>query len=281
MLAYTLFLVLLSALLHALWNALLKGAKNLEAVSTGIMTVSLVTTACAIPWLPGRAFSEAQALAWGLGAGLFEGLYFLALAQALSRASLGWSYTWMRGGSLLLVWPLSLLFLGETLRLVPACAVLVLCVGLGLMGLRPGGTIGRGQLRWAAAVGACIAGYTLCYKLSLGHGAHPVPLFALSMAVSLPIQVAVRMARGTFNRADTPAPQWGLMLLAGLCSAGSFTLYLKALTLGGVGFMATLRNTAVVFAVVFSWAMGEKPTARQWAGAFLVAAGAVGLAWPG
>jgi drug/metabolite transporter (DMT)-like permease len=48
----------------------------------------------------------------------------------------------------------------------------------------------------------------------------------------------------------------------------------------GAGAVATLRNTSVVFAVLFSWILGERPPLKQWLGAALVAAGAAGLAWP-
>jgi drug/metabolite transporter (DMT)-like permease len=48
----------------------------------------------------------------------------------------------------------------------------------------------------------------------------------------------------------------------------------------GAGAMATLRNTSIVFAVLLSRILGERPTPRQWLGAALVSAGAMGLAWP-
>ena len=273
-------LVLTSALLHALWNALLKKASNIEAASVGILAISFLATAAISPFLPGRAFPSGTSLAWGLGAGVFEGLYFLALARALKTSPLGWSYTWMRGGSLLLVWPVSVLLLGESLRLSSALAVGVVGAGLGFMGLAPGRGAGRGSLAWAAAVGAAIAGYTLCYKLSLARGAQAIPLYAASMAVSLPVQVLARgLARG-FPRSDFVSSQRALVLGAGLLCTAGFLLYLQALAMGGAGLVATLRNTSVVFAVLFSRALGERPTSRQWAGACLVAAGAAGLAWP-
>lgn len=278
MLLATLALVLASALLHALWNALLKKASHIEATSLGILAISLATTAAISPFLPGRAFPDRASLAWGLAAGAFEGAYFLTLTRALKNAPLGWSYTWMRGGSLLLVWPLSLLFLGESLHPFAALSVGVVCAGLALMGLAPGLGGTRGGLRWAAAVGASISGYTLCYKLSLAHGAQPIPLYAASMGVSLPIQILVRGLGRGFLRSDFVTPQLALVACAGLLCAASFLLYLQSLALGGAGLMATLRNTSVVFAVLFSWALGERPTPRQWAGACLVAAGAVGLA---
>ncbi|BDU71398.1 EamA family transporter [Mesoterricola silvestris] len=273
-------LVLASALLHALWNALLKKAPGIEAASFGILAISFLATAAMSPFLPGPAFPPGPALAWGLGAGVWEGLYFLALAGALKRAPLGWTYTWMRGGSLLLVWPISLLFLGERIRPLSGLAVGVVGAGLGLMGLVPGRGAARGGLAWAGAVGAAIAGYTLCYKLSLAHGARAIPLYAVSMAVSLPIQVLARGLAHGFPRSDFLAPRGTLVVGAGLLCTASFLLYLQALALGGAGLLATLRNSSVVFAVLFARVLGERPSPRQWAGACLVAAGAVGLAWP-
>ncbi len=268
-------LVLTSALLHALWNALLKRAADIEAASLGILAISFLATGAASVLLPGPAFPTGASLAWGLGAGVFEGLYFLALARALGTSPLGWSYTWMRGGSLLLVWPVSLLLLGESLRLTSAVAVGAVGLGLAFMGLVPGRGADRRGLAWAAAVGAAIAGYTLCYKLSLAGGAQALPLYATSMAVSLPILV---LARG-LPRPGAFSSQRALVLGAGLLCTASFLLYLQALALGGVGFVATLRNTSVVFAVLFAKALGERPTGRQWVGACLVAVGAMGLAW--
>jgi drug/metabolite transporter (DMT)-like permease len=276
----TLTLVLASAFLHAAWNALLKRSLNLEAMTLGILVVALAITGAAVPFVPGPAFPHRIALVWALGSGCCEGLYFLALSRALARASLGWSYTWMRGGSILLVWPISLLFLGESLHAASAAAVGVVCAGLVLMGLTSEKGAGRGGLGWALVVALAIAGYTLCYKVSLGLGAQAIPLFATSMAVSLPVQLLVLATRRGLTRERLVTPQWGLAMAGGILCAASFVLYLQSLSLGGAGAMATLRNTSVVFALMLSWFQGDRPTARQWAGALLVAAGAAGLAWP-
>jgi drug/metabolite transporter (DMT)-like permease len=256
-----LVLVLTSALLHASWNALLKRGRNVEALSMGISVVALVLTAGAVPWLPGRVLPGHRALGWALGAGLFEGCYFLALIRALERAPLGFSYTWMRGGAVLVVWPLSMLFLGEAVTVRSALAVAVVCLGLGCMGLGSGRHF-RGWA-WAATAGLFIGLYTLCYKLALDAGGHPVALFATACALSLPIQLAVRVARHGPRTALAPPEQMGLALLAGVLCTASFVLYLQALAMAGAGAVSTLRNTSVVFAVLCSWSLGEKPGARQ------------------
>lgn len=279
MLPFSLFLVLGSALLHAFWNALLKRAQDRESASAGILTVALALTAGAVPFLPGPVFPDRPALLWGLAAGVWEAGYFLALVGALERAPLGWSYTWMRGGAVLLVWPLSVLLLGEPMGPFSALCVAAVCLGLLFMGLVANPGQGAGALLWAAAAGLCIAGFTLCYKVALGHGAHPVALFATSMAVSLPIQLAVRSRRRGLRAALTLPGQPVLVLVAGALCTLSFLMYLQALAFEGAGAVATLRNSSVVFALVFSWALGENPSPRQWLGAALVAAGAAGLAW--
>ena len=268
-------LVLGSACLHALWNALLKRARDIPSTSLGILGVSVLVTALMAPWIPGPLFPPGS-LRWALAAGLGEGLYFVGLARTLRAAPLGWGYSWMRGVGMLLVWPVSILAMGEPMRPLAAASVAVVCLGLALMGLMSARGQGFMAFFWACATGVCIAGYTLCYKAALAHGAHPVGLYGLAMLVAMPIQVAVTRRQG----AGILPRQWGLVLAAGLLCAASFLFYLQALTLAGAGVMATLRNTAIVFAVLFSRAMGERPSSRQWAGAALIVAGAVGLAWP-
>ena len=113
-------------------------------------------------------------------------------------------------------------------------------------------------------------------RSEMGQGVHT----GLAMLVAMPIQVGLTLR--THGRARAILPdQWGLVTVAGTLCAGSFLFYLQALTLEGAGVMATLRNTSIVFAVLFSRALGERPSPRQWAGAALIVAGAVGLAWPG
>ena len=263
-------LVLCSACLHAAWNVLFKRARDPEAATLAILAVSALVTGAMVPWLPGPAFPDRGALLWGLCAGLGEGCYFLTLGRALRAAPLGWSYAWMRGLGMLLVWPVSLLCMGEHLRARSALSVGVVCLGLLVMGLVAERGRGLGSVAWSAGTGVFIAGYTLCYKAALGHGAQPAALYCLAMLVALLFRAG--------RRPDPAARvQWGLVLAAGAVCTASFLSYLWALSLGGAGTMATLRNTSIVFAVLFSRATGERPTARQWLGAALVTAGALGL----
>jgi drug/metabolite transporter (DMT)-like permease len=273
-------LVLASACAHALWTALLKRARNLHTASVGVLGVSVLATGAMLPWIRVPAFPQPAALVWGLAAGVGEGCYFLALSQALRTAPLAWSYSWMRAVGMLLVWPVSILWLGERLHPLAALSVAVVCAGLGVMGLV--GSPGRGfkDFFWAGVTGILIGSYTLCYKAALADGANPVALYGLAMLVALPVQIGIRIHRQGFKAGTLLPSQWGLVWLVGLLCTASFLLYLEALAMEGAGAMATLRNTSIVFAVLLSRILGERPTPRQWLGAALVSAGAMGLAWP-
>lgn len=273
--ALALALVLSSALLHALWNALLKREPE---VSTAAVLVLGVAAACAIllaPFWPGAAFPQRVGLYWALGAGLFEAGYFIALAMALLRAPLGLAYTVARGGAIALVWPISTLWLGERVTPWGLCGVVVLALGLLLLGSEG---LSRAKsasgLRWSLLCATGIAGYHLCYKEALAAQASPAALFAVSLAIAWPlnwlwldraqrVQLRARLQRGA-----------GLLVLAGVICTASFMVFLHALSLSGAGAVLTLRNTSVVFAQVFAFMLGETISKRQLLAAGLVALGA-------
>jgi drug/metabolite transporter (DMT)-like permease len=274
-------LVLLSAFLHALWNALLKRQEDPEAGIVAVSTVSVVLGGLWALGLHGEAFPAPAGWAWAVGAGVWEGLYLFSLARSLRSAPLGLAYTVARGGALLLVWPVSVLWLGEPLTALTAAGALVLGAGLGVMGLaRPGGPAGRGVL-WAVVSAICIAGYHVGYKQALGAGAQPPALFALALAVALPLLLLTRMRDGGLGAVLRQVRRSPLLVLAtgGLCTL-SFSLLLTALAHAGAGAVLTLRNTSIAFALGLAVLQGERPGRGQVSGAVLVVVGAALLGWP-
>ena len=66
--------------------------------------------------------------------------------------------------------------------------------------------------------------------------------------------------------------------MMGLMCGGSFLILMEALARGGPGYVLTLRNTSVLFAMAMAWRIGERPRRAEVAGAALVAVGATLLA---
>ncbi len=276
-------LVVFSALLHALWNALLKNERDKDVAGAAVVGVAAVVAVAValIVWAvsPAEPFPVASGVWWSAGAGLFEAAYFVLLVLSLERAPLAVAYTVSRGLAILAVWPLSILFLGEAISAVSIGGTAVLCLGLAVNGMGKGGGSARGIV-FACMCGLAIAGYHLCYKQALGTAAQPTAVFAVALGLAFPLNLA-RLGRhrlADLGRAVRSRPLF-VLLLGGLTTS-SFLIFLLALGGGGAGFVLTLRNTSIVFAALIGWSLGERPTRPQLIGATLVASGAmlVGLA---
>jgi drug/metabolite transporter (DMT)-like permease len=271
-----LLLVLLSALLHALWNALLKRERDTEAAAVGVLASATVLAALVALAGGSGAFPRPSAFTWAVAAGLGEGFYFLTLARALSRAPLGLAYTVARGGAIVLVWPLSVLGLGEPFTLLAAAGAALVLLGLAAAGIQ---REQRGGLGWSLACAISITAYHLAYKQSLAAGARASALFAVSLTLALALNLAqLPQARARlavlFRTRAVP-----LLLGGALCTA-AFLIFLRALADAGAGAVLTLRNTSVVFAQLLGLMLGERPRPRQLLGAALVVAGAILVGWP-
>ncbi len=270
-------LLLLSAFLHAAWNALLARERD---PGTSVATVLATSTgfALAVAWAAHASLGGRAALPWALGAGLFEGLYFLTLAPALERAGLAVAYPIARGGAMVLGWPVSLLFLGERASFTQLTGAAILCAGIALVAAGKNRTVRpsrAGGVPLALACAATVAGYHVCYGRALEAGAHPAPLFAVALCVALPMVAGALWRQGRL-RGILPA-SWrhtGVLVLSGAISTLSFLLFLTGLAHTGAGLALTLRNSSVLFAEAFAWALGERPSPGQLAGTLLVALGA-------
>jgi drug/metabolite transporter (DMT)-like permease len=258
---------------------LLKRGDHLEARSAATFGGAALLSAGIATLTPGPSFPNREALLWALASGIFEGVYIICLVRALSRASLGWAYTWMRGSAVLAVWPLAQLASGEKPTLLTAASAGLVLLGLLALGLRQGERHGPRAWPWTMGAGVSIAAYNLCYKAALDHGAKATGLFAVSLGLGLAIQLGEMATRRSLPR---PGQLFGrplaLVLTSAVC-AGGFLFYLVAMQTEGAARVTTLRNTSVVFALLMAWALGERPGRNGWIGAALVALGAGGLGW--
>lgn len=273
-------LVLVSAFLHASWNALLRLEPDKDralvaavAVATALAAVIAIARAAITHVAP---FPGAAAVVWSLAAGVLEWLYFVSLARALARGALGPVYTISRGGAILVVWPLSLALFAEPVTLAAGAGSAVVLGGLALAGGRTGDSRGlsRAGLSWSLACAIAIAGYHLTYKAALAAGGGPSAVFAVALALASAINLV-----GTRGVVAYSRPRVGRVLVMGLVCGASFLILLEALATGGAGFVLTLRNTSVLFATILAAAIGEAPRHTQVVGAILVATGAILMAW--
>lgn len=274
-------LVLTSALLHAAWNALLKRSPAPEAavlamIAIGAVSAVALALALRVPWPP------LGSVGWSLAAGVLESGYLFTLARALSRAPLGVVYTTARGGALLVVWPVSIALLGETLTSLRVGGTLLVLAGLAATSWQPRagdrGASERSGVSWALLCALFIGGYHLAYKLALLEGASAPAADAISLSTAAAVNLALA-GPGKIRAAWLALRAQPLRVLSGgLLANLSFLLFLFAMAQGGAGVLLTLRNTSILFAQGFALALGERPGRLGLLGVALVFVGAVLLA---
>ena len=144
---FVIVVVLVSALMHASWNAVVKGAEE------GLVTQADVVLGGALYAVPSMfevPFPNAEACMYlGLSA-LIHCAYFAALAAAYGFRGLGFIYPIARGSGPVLVAGLSALTIGELLYPAQLAGVLIICLGVLALAVtgRSGGGLGGYWLPW-------------------------------------------------------------------------------------------------------------------------------------
>lgn len=268
-------LVVVSALVHASWNAILKRSRDPEDAVLGAATVSAITAILvALALHPSRP--TRVAIAWSVASGLLEAGYFVTLARALSLGPLGPVYTIVRGGALVVVWPVSMLFLNEPLG--PRRGLGTALVLLGLVATGGPTPLGVRAVAVAAVSAVFVGGYNLSYKMALSSGGRPEIVVAISISTAC-VLAAAALGRARLRRSVVAARAQPLHVVsAGVLSTLSFVVFLAAMERAGTGLVLTLRNTSILFAQLLAVALGERPSRFGIAGSVLVVAGAILLA---
>ena len=164
-------LLLMAALMHASWNAILKSDQSDRLATFGvIMTTGTVMGLCAVPFLP---MIEPAAWKYLASSVLIHVLYYTFLLKAYSYGDLSHTYPIARGLGPLLVALVSGRFIGEHLRPQDIVGVLLLSFGLIALAMplrnvvpRPGSRHGLATL-FAVLTGFTIAAYIIADGLGV------------------------------------------------------------------------------------------------------------------
>jgi drug/metabolite transporter (DMT)-like permease len=258
-------LALGAALLHALWNLLLAGSRDVLAATAVALCSSLLIAApfAALMW-----GLEREAITWLVASAVLEFAYFFTLTGAYQRSELSLVYPIARGGA-----PVLVLLGAFATGVVPTGweTAGVLAVAAGVVLVRGIGGGDRLGVMLGILIAALIAGYTLVDAEGIRH-AEPVPylLFAL-----IPTAVGAALVCGRERLRVELRPT---NVLAGCGGFLAYILVLAALRLAPAAPVAAVRETSVLFAVVLAAPMlGERVTGTRLAGAALVVAGIVAL----
>jgi uncharacterized membrane protein len=289
--------VLVSAVMHASWNILLKTAGDpLRTATWGMVAASIVLVpAAAVGWVVmGHPDLPPLALALGFLSGLAEIAYFVFLAAAYRRGDLSIVSPLARGSAPLLIVIVGVVVLGERLGTGSAAGVGLLLAGL-LTVQRPwrllrGAHAGhRGAAGFALLTGLMIATYTSIDRV--GSQLTPPWMYAVVLWVVgavglLGIEwLRPRVAGGAFAAAPGSLDV-RRAVVGGLLTLGAYVLILFALSRAEVSLVGPLRESSVL--LTSAWgivrlreAVTRREVGLRLVGSALVLVGAAVLAVAG
>ena len=267
-------LVLCAAILHASWNAILRGGSDRLWSAT---VMSFTATAIAIPGvliLPLPAPPSWPYL--GLSS-VLQVAYTAFLVFAYRHADLSQAYPLMRGSVPLLATLGAVVFAGEQLSALAISGIAL--VSLGIMSL----AIGKGRARPKAVTAALATSLIIAtYTVTDGIGARLsgdylvyVTWVVLLYGVLMPAAFLL-VRRKLVVRWS--APETHTALVAGLVQLVTYGTVIWALTLAPIGPVSALRATNIVFAALLGRVFLHEPlTARRLGACVVIAAGAACL----
>jgi drug/metabolite transporter (DMT)-like permease len=259
-------LALAAAALHAGWNILLAGARDVRAATTVTLAVGVVAFApiAATTW-----DVDAAAVPWIAASAGLELAYFLLLAAAYTRSDVGLVYPVARGVAPVLVL-CGAAVVGAAIGAWQAIGVVVVGGGVLLVRGSRGNADSRG-FALALTIAATIAAYTLVDNEGIEHAS----AIAYLELVLLPVAAGALAIEALTGRLATVRSLVGpRTVVAGLASFGAYALALAALELAPAASVAAVRETSVLFAVAFAAVfLRERVTLARACGAALVVAG--------
>jgi uncharacterized membrane protein len=264
---------LIAAVLHAAWNAGLKGGNDRLLDATLLFavagTIGLITTVFAPP-------INAQAALWIAVTAALHLPYTYFLARAYELGEFSHVYTIARGSPPLLIALLAAAALAEVPTPLMLTGIALISIGILTVGLSPGahreGTLIAGAVAITIAlysisdgIGVRASGSALAYN---GWVFFAVGVTTFVMAWALRGSKIVAYAKQNWRRA----------VIGGALSFLAYGLVLWAMTFAPVAAVSALRETSVVFAALIGMLFfGEQAGRRRLLGAAIVVAGAVVL----
>jgi len=266
--------VLLAALFHATWNALIRGGRDpLLHTAAIVFWAALLAVPFALlagppapPSWPYLALSNSIHM-----------LYYVSLAAAYRSGALSFAYPLIRGSAPLLVAVGAILFIGEAPGWLGWAGILLVSGGVLSIALRAEHPNPLPTVAWALLCAFTIAAYTLADGLGVRHAGGALGYSAwmfLLEGVLFPGGLA--LFGGGRDMAGYIRAPWRTGLLGGALSAAAYAIALWAMTQAPVALVAATRETSVLFASLLGvWALRERFSLRQWAGALAIAGGAL------
>ncbi|MGY1490150.1 EamA family transporter [Methylobacillus pratensis] len=238
--------VLMAALAHASWNAIIKNTGDRLLMLASIRAVGLVAGIIIASILP---IPASDSVPFIIAAALFHYLYYFLIIHTYRIGGLSQVYPISRGVATLLVTLLATLIIKEALPLSSMFATLVIATGIVTIGLstsKPDQKVSRLSM----LMGISIAAYSLLSGIGIRKSGSILSYIAWLEIITGIGMVGIAYARRKGQVAVFIQQQWQTSLGAGLLSVSSYAIALWAMSALPIAPVVALRESSIVFATV-------------------------------
>ena len=268
-------LVILSAIAHASWNAMVKSAGDRVMTMVAIRVVGLGLGLVALPFVDWPA---AAGWTWLALTALVQFGYYALLIRSYGIGDMSVVYPLARGLAPVLTTLAAWLAIGESLGAGQVLAVAL--ISFGIMVLSFGAGASRAAVVFALATGASVAAYSFLAGMGVRTGGTVLGFQAWLEIVNGIVMVGFALATRRAALVDYARRHAATGLLAGLLSVLGFLAYLAAARSLPLGPVTALRETSVIFgAVIGALVLREGFGLRRVAASTLVVLGIALLAF--
>ncbi|AHD03649.1 DMT family transporter [Leisingera methylohalidivorans] len=271
--AETFFIVIFAAFLHALWNAIVKGAGD-RALVLGLIASGHVVPGAVLIYLYGMPDSAAfpfivatTVIHWG---------YYVLLNVAYRTGDLSVVYPVARGVAPVLIALGALVWADEHLPMMAWIGIFAVSGGIMLLaGETFAGQAARSGLVAAVGLAVVIASYSIVDGIGVRVSNNPGGYIGWIFAAEIFVVLYIFGTRWSRFRVMSPKAIW-IGLIGGFVSGAAYGLVLLAKTTAPLGIVSALRETSVIFAALIGvlW-FAEGPRRNRIVAAVVVASGVV------
>jgi len=268
---FALALALLAAVMHAVWNLLVKSSDDQLVAGWTVVAGAaiLAVPVLALSGLPDRSVWDLILIST-----VAQVAYVLTLAAAYRVGDLSFVYPLARGTSPVLVSLAGVAFLGDEISATGWIGVLIVTGALTLLAWR---RADRSGLPLALVTGVLISLYTSVDAAAVREQGSALSVIAAEFVLlSIALGLVVLVMRGPGSMLGMVRADWRKAAVGGFATGAAYLLVMVAALSAPVGLVSGVRETSVLIAVIASRLLLHEEVTRSQIGT--VAAAVAGIA---
>ena len=239
-------LILVSALCHAVWSAIIKSSKNPLSLM-GITSVLEVTIF--LPLTFTVPFPTLEVWYFLIATVIIHVFYRLNVIYSYRYGDLSYIYPISRGSSCLFVAIISVLFLSSDISVAGFVGILIVCIGLFLISYSKNLSFNFRGFALAISTAILITAYTLVdgvgVRLSENGFSYIYWLFTLN---GIPLLIIGLISKDGLRKRETYTFRSGIA--AGVFATSSYAIVVWSMQFIEIAYVSSIREISIVFAAI-------------------------------